>query len=106
MSKQYVIGIDIGTSGCKTLIVDREGPVVRRAVEEYPLFTPRLSWSEQEPEHWWQAVLSSLKRILTGFRGVSDIRGIGLSGQMHGLVALDGDGRAVLQFQVSPDKVV
>jgi xylulokinase len=91
MSKQYVIGIDIGTSGCKTLIIDHEGHVVRRAVEEYPLSTPRPGWSEQEPEHWWQAVLSTLKRVINGFQPVNDIKGIGLSGQMHGLVALDGN---------------
>jgi len=95
MSKQYVIGIDIGTSGCKTLIVDHDGRVVRRAVEEYPLFTPRPGWSEQEPEHWWQAVGSTLKKALNGFQPVADIKAIGLSGQMHGLVALDADGRVL-----------
>ena len=100
MSKQYVIGIDIGTSGCKTLIIDHEGEVVRRAVEEYPLFTPRAGWSEQDPEHWWQAVLSTLKKILHGFQSIDGVKGIGLSGQMHGLVALDDKGgvlrRAIL----------
>jgi len=95
MSKQYVIGIDIGTSGCKTLIVDHEGQVARRAVEEYPLSTPRAGWSEQEPEHWWRAVLSTLKNVLDGFKSVNDIKAIGLSGQMHGLVALNGDGRVL-----------
>ena len=95
MSNQYIIGIDIGTSGCKTLIINQEGHVVRREVEEYPLFTPRPGWSEQEPEHWWQAVLSTLKRVIDGFQPVKDIKGIGLSGQMHGLVALDGDGRVL-----------
>jgi xylulokinase len=100
MSKQYIIGIDIGTSGCKTLIIDHEGTVVRRAVEEYPLFTPRTGWSEQEPAHWWQAVLTTLKKVLDGFPSAGDIEGIGLSGQMHGLVALDTKGsvlrRAIL----------
>ena len=100
MSKQYVIGIDIGTSGCKTLIIDHQGAVVGRAVEEYPLFTPRTGWSEQEPAHWWQAVLTTLQKVLDGFPSVGDIKGIGLSGQMHGLVALDAKGgvlrRAIL----------
>ena len=95
MSKQYLIGIDIGTSGCKTLIVDQGGEVVRRAVAEYPLFTPRPGWSEQNPEDWWQAVVSTLKTALDGFPKVSNIKGIGLSGQMHGLVALDGNGRVL-----------
>ena len=95
MSKQYIIGIDIGTSGCKTLIIDHKGLVVGRAVEEYPLFTPRPGWSEQEPAHWWQAVSSTLKKVLNGFQSVSDIKAIGLSGQMHGLVALDAKGRVL-----------
>lgn len=92
MSKQYVIGIDIGTSGCKTLIIDHEGHVARRAVEEYPLSIPRPGWSEQEPEHWWQAVVTTLKKVLNGFQALSGIKAIGLSGQMHGLVALDANG--------------
>jgi len=95
MTKQYVIGIDIGTSGCKTLIVDHDGHVVRRAVEEYPLFTPRPGWSEQDPEHWWQAAVSTLKKVLNGFQSLNDIKAIGLSGQMHGLVALDAGGRVL-----------
>ena len=95
MAKQYVIGIDIGTSGCKTLIVDHDGHVVRKAVEEYPLFIPRPGWSEQDPEHWWQAVLSTLKKVLSGFQAVNAVRAIGLSGQMHGLVALDADDRVL-----------
>ena len=95
MSKQYVIGIDIGTSGCKTIIVDHQGRVVSRAVEEYPLSTPRPGWSEQDPEHWWQAVLSTIKKVSNGFQSVNDIKGIGLSGQMHGLVALDAGGRVL-----------
>ena len=89
MSKQYVIGIDIGTSGCKTLIVDHEGQVAARAVAEYPLSTPHPGWSEQEPEHWWRAVVSTVKEVTSGFDHTSDIKSIGLSGQMHGLVPLD-----------------
>ena len=95
MSKQYIIGTDIGTSGCKTLIIDHEGRVVRRAVKEYPLSTPCPGWSEQEPGHWWQAVLATLKMVLDDFKAVNDIKGIGLSGQMHGLVALDGNGQVL-----------
>ncbi len=91
MHQQYVMGIDIGTSGCKTLIIDGQGRVAARAVEEYPLSTPRPGWSEQDPEHWWQAVQSTVRQSLKDFSHVSDIKGIGLSGQMHGLVALDED---------------
>lgn len=89
MSQQYVIGIDIGTSGCKTLIIDGNGQVVARALEEYPLSTPQPGWSEQDPEHWWQAVKNTVKKSVGAFDHVADIIAIGLSGQMHGLVGLD-----------------
>ena len=95
MAHQYVIGIDIGTSGCKTLVIDDEGRVVARATEEYPLFTPHPGWSEQNPEHWWQAVRTTVQRVIRGFGNTGTIKGIGLSGQMHGLVALDPDGRVL-----------
>ncbi len=95
MEQQYVMGIDIGTSGCKTLIIDDQGRVAARAIEEYPLSTPRPGWSEQDPEHWWQAVKSTVRHILKDFEHISDIKGIGLSGQMHGLVPLDKDGQVL-----------
>jgi xylulokinase len=89
MNKAYVIGIDIGTSGCKTLIIDQFGEIAAGALAEYPLSTPRPGWSEQNPEDWWQAVKTTLKQALKGFDHPEAIKGIGLSGQMHGLVALD-----------------
>jgi xylulokinase len=95
MANQFIIGTDIGTSGCKTLIIDDQGQVVRRAVEEYPLSTPRPGWSEQEPEHWWKAVVSTMKTVVDDFPNSKDIKGIGLSGQMHGLVALDNNGQVL-----------
>ncbi len=86
-------GLDIGTSSVKGLLVDAaDGRVVARAEAEHPLSTPRPGWAEQDPEHWWagaQAVLAAL-----GDDGAIDA--IGLSGQMHGLVALDAAG-AVLR---------
>ena len=95
MSQQYVMGIDIGTSGCKTLIIDHNGLVVARAVAEYPLSTPHPGWSEQEPEHWWRAVKSTVKAALNDLKHDSDIKAIGLSGQMHGLVPLDKHGEVL-----------
>ena len=92
MMRQYIMGIDIGTSGCKTLIIDDRGRVVARATEEYPLSTPHPGWSEQQPEHWWQAVISTVRRVVKDFEKAGDIKVIGLSGQMHGLVALDRNG--------------
>ena len=95
MSQQYILGIDIGTSGCKLLIIDGNGQVVARALEEYPLSTPQPGWSEQDPEHWWQAVKATVKKCVGVFDHVADIKAIGLSGQMHGLVALDKDRRVL-----------
>lgn len=96
MSRQYVMGIDIGTTGCKTLIIDDQGEIVARALSEYPLSTPHPGWSEQDPDHWWQAVKSTVKHAIGTFQYPNEIKGIGLSGQMHGLVALDKEG-AVLR---------
>lgn len=94
-----VIGVDIGTSGCKTVAVDSGGRVVATAVSGYPLYSERPGWSEQDPADWWAAAeagIAELAGALTAMPGGVEIAGIGLSGQMHGLVALDGDG-AVLR---------
>ena len=95
MAKQLLIGIDVGTSGCKSLLIDNQGAVVARASEEYPLSTPQPGWSEQDPDHWWGAVKRTIKRVLEDIHSVTDIKAIGLSGQMHGLVVLDKDSKVI-----------
>ena len=82
-----VIGVDVGTTGVKTIALSPEGEVIAKAEESYPLSTPRPGWSEQDPEDWWRATQATLAAIAAA--GVEDVRGIGLSGQMHGLVCLD-----------------
>lgn len=90
MMKEYVIGIDIGTSGCKSIIVDNEGNVIASSVEEYPLYTPQPGWAEQEPIDWWNATLKTIQEVIKKSSiSANSIKSIGLSGQMHGLVALD-----------------
>jgi len=86
----YLIGIDIGTSGTKTVLFDDMGGVICDALIEYPMYQPHNGWAEQLPSDWWQAVSGTLKLVLSK-SGIdpSQIRGIGLSGQMHGLVMLD-----------------
>ncbi len=84
------IGIDLGTSAVKLLLVDDRGEVVSEVTREYPLSFPHPGWSEQEPEDWWSAVLSGVPELVAGVDAV-DVRAIGLGGQMHGLVALDMD---------------
>ena len=94
---KYLIGIDLGTSGTKTVLFDTNGRAVASKTVEYPLSQPQNGWAEQDPEDWWRAACAGLQSVLTE-SGVSaaEISGVGLSGQMHGLVLLDGAG-AVLR---------
>ncbi len=82
----YFIGIDIGTSGTKVLLMDEKGAALRTHTEEYPLYQPENGWAEQNPADWWEAVKRGLREIC---EDGMDIGGIGLTGQMHGLVMLD-----------------
>ena len=87
---QYFIGIDLGTSAVKLLLVDEQGRIEREVTKEYPLSFPHPGWSEQNPEDWWKAVQHGVLQ-LTEHIDKSAVRGIGVGGQMHGLVALDED---------------
>ena len=84
----FYIGIDLGTSACKFLLVDGDGKVLNTVTREYPLSFPHPGWSEQDPAHWWQACLSGVPALLAGY-DAAQVAGIGVGGQMHGLVALD-----------------
>ncbi len=91
---QALLGIDLGTTGIKAaLFAAEDGQVLSSAFVEYPLFHPQPGWAEQDPADWWQATITAIRACLRqGTRhGVSpkDVRGIGLSGQMHGVVLLD-----------------
>lgn len=92
-TRGHCIGLDVGTSGVKALLVTSDGHVVASASEDYPLLTPRPGWTEQEPEAWWQASC----RVLRGLAEKTDlpIDGIGLTGQMHGAVFLDDRGEVI-----------
>lgn len=92
----YVIGIDVGTSGTKTVLFDENGKAVADATEEYPLHTPNPGWTEQDPADWLKAAINTLKAVVSQ-SGVDagDIKGIGLSGQMHGSVFLDANNEVV-----------
>ena len=84
------IGIDLGTSAVKLLLMNQDGKIERIVSREYPLFFPQPGWSEQNPEDWWSAVCEGLKE-LTKDCDKSLVRGISFGGQMHGLVVLDQD---------------
>ena len=83
-----LIGLDVGTSSVKGLAIDERGTVVAEAERGYPVSMPHPGWSEQDPEQWWQAAESVLAEL-----DAATADGIGLTGQMHGLVALDADRR-------------
>ena len=85
---KYYIGIDLGTSAVKLLLVDEKGAILREASREYPLIFPHPGWSEQEPSEWWNAVRDALPELLRGVDRTK-VAGIGSGGQMHGLVILD-----------------
>ena len=91
---KYYIGVDLGTSAVKLLLVDQQGVVVNAVTREYPLYFPHPGWSEQDPEDWWSGVQSGLKELLEGFDR-SAVAGIGCGGQMHGLVVLDEDDKVI-----------
>ena len=82
------IGIDLGTSAVKLLLVDDKGNIVNSVTKEYPLILPKPGWSEQDPAEWWHAVVSGIKELIADVDPAS-VKGIGAGGQMHGLVALD-----------------
>ena len=83
-----LVGLDVGTSSVKAVAIDPDGAVLQVAERGYPLLAPRVGWSEQDPEQWWAAAAEVLDAC-----GAAEAAGIGLSGQMHGLVALDDDDR-------------
>jgi len=85
------IGLDVGTSAVKALALDEAGTVLARHEVEYPLSMPHPGWSEQDPEDWWRAAETALAAVTDG----DSVAGIGLSGQMHGLVALDASDRVI-----------
>ena len=85
-----LVGLDVGTTGVKALAISPEGDVVTSADEPYPLSTPRPGWAEQDPDDWWRASEVALAAV-----GADRAAGIGLSGQMHGLVVLDDRDRVL-----------
>jgi len=91
--KSRYLGVDLGTSSVKLILVDASGEILYSTSREYPLIFPRPGWSEQEPVDWWNAVSDGIREITSRFGG--DIAGIGVAGQMHGLVALDGSDNVI-----------
>jgi xylulokinase len=91
-----LLGLDLGTTGAKAVVIDETGKVVSRATEEYPLIVPRPGWSEQDAGDWWKASTRAIRTAMTSVEAdPGDIEGVGLTGQMHGLVLLDSEGKVL-----------
>lgn len=92
----FIIGIDIGTSGTKTVLFDEAGAVIASKTIEYPLYQPKNGYAEQDPEDWANAAVNTIKAVMAESEvKKEDVKGIGLSGQMHGLVMLDKDNNVI-----------
>ncbi|HZZ28438.1 MAG TPA: xylulokinase [Pirellulales bacterium] len=90
------LGIDIGTSGTKTIAVSERGKILADATTGYPLYSPKPLWSEQDPDDWWKATVSTVRAVVKKAKlKPADVKAIGLSGQMHGSVFLDKQSRVI-----------
>ena len=90
----YYIGVDLGTSAVKLLLMEADGSIKNIVSKEYPLSFPNPGWSEQSPDDWWNAVVEGIKELTNGFEA-SQVAGISFGGQMHGLVILDQDDNVI-----------
>jgi xylulokinase len=97
--EETLLGIDLGTSSCKALLVGLDGRTMGLAAQEYPIDIPQPGWAEQDPRAWVDACRAAVRGALAVAAGAGKsmpvVKGIGLSGQMHGLVCVDGKGQPV-----------
>ena len=93
---KYVLGVDLGTSGTKTVLFDQEGHGICSCTVEYPMYQPQNGWAEQDPQDWANAAVTTIRTVLEK-SGVDreDVVSLGISGQMHGLVMLDEQGQVL-----------
>src|SRR5258708_2919712 len=89
-----VLGIDLGTTGCKAVLVDRAGRILASATAAYPLSTPRPLWSEQDPADWWKGMVAAAREVI-GKWPTETVEGVGIGGQMHGATLLDAADQVV-----------
>ncbi|HVA88341.1 MAG TPA: xylulokinase [Chloroflexota bacterium] len=102
---RHGLGIDLGTSSLKALLLDEEGRLVATASRSYPIAVPQPGWAEQDPEHWWNACGQTIGEILTR-TGISDdqVEAVAVTGQMHGTVLLDEAGSPLRPAIIWPDQ--
>ena len=93
---KYLLGVDLGTSGTKTVLFSQRGKALSQETVEYPLYQPKNGWAEQDPDDWYNAAVVSIKKVIKKSRvDPHDIAGLAIAGQMHGLVMLDKDGNVL-----------
>ena len=104
MTKQYLLGIDIGTSACKVALFAKDGKVEAAASESYPVYYPNPGWVEQNPDEWWEAVCNAIWKVLEG-SGVAagDIAGVGIDGQSWSAIAIDENGNVLTNTPIWMD---
>jgi xylulokinase len=100
----HLLGIDLGTSRVKVLLVDERGEILGKGAQDYPLLTPQPGWVEQDPEQWWAAAVAAVHQALDKLEDKSSIAAIGLSGQMHGTVLMDERNRLLGPAVIWPDQ--
>ena len=88
------MGIDLGTSSVKLLLMEKDGEVIKTLTKDYSLSFPKPTWAEQNPNEWWEVTKNGIKEILQNTDKIS-LKGISFSGQMHGLVILDKDDKVI-----------
>ena len=102
--KQYLLGIDIGTSACKIAIFDADGNVLATGNGDYNVYYPHLGWAEQNPEEWWAAVCKAIKETLEkGNIKATDIAGIGIDGQSWSSIPMGKDGEVLANTPIWMD---
>lgn len=101
----FLLGIDLGTSSLKCMLAEEDGSTWTVAEREYPILSPNSGWSEQDPEAWWQMTVEAVQDVIAraGVQG-SDVKAVGMSGQMHGAVFLDGQARPLRPAIIWPDQ--
>lgn len=102
--KQYLLGIDIGTSSCKVAIFSKNGKVIATASDDYPVYYPHQGWAEQNPEEWWSAVCTAIRKVLDlGNVAPEEIAGVGVDGQSWSAIAVDDDGNVLTNTPIWMD---
>jgi xylulokinase len=89
------LGIDVGTTSTRVLAINEKGEIKASISKEYPMLTPQPGWAEQDPEDWWRATVEGIREAIAKGINPKEVKGIGLSGQMHGSVFLDKNGKVI-----------